>query len=375
MRSLHVAAAVAVLAVTQLGAAALQQAAPALQERDFLSRTRRITVEGRRSGEGYYSADGRRMVFQSERDPSNPWYQIFTLDLTSGDVKRISPGLGKTTCAFFRPNSDEVLFSSTHLDPKSKQYQDEELAFRASGKQRRYSWDYDPEMDIFVLNEKTGALKQLTTAKGYDAESAYSPDGQWIIFTSMRDAYNRPLNQTEKNALEKDPSLFADIYIMKADGTGQRRLTTELGYDGGPFFTQDSQRIVWRHFDESGLLADIWTMTLDGKDLRQVTTFGSMSWSPYHHPSGEYFIFSSNKLGFENFELFIVDTAGTKEPVRITYTDKFDSLPVFSPDGTQLSWTSTRGGGEEGQIFLAQWNHQKALDALKNAPTRVVNTR
>ena len=376
MRSLHVVASAALLAATQLGASALQQApAGTYQERDFLSRSRRLTIEGRRAGEGYYSQDGKRMIFQSERDPANPWYQIFTLDLTSGDVKRVSPGIGKTTCAFFRPGSDELLFSSTHLDPKSKQYQDEELAFRASGKQRRYSWDYDPEMDIFSINEKTGAMKRLTTARGYDAESAYSPDGQWIIFTSMRGAYNRRLNPTEQAALEKDPSLFADIYIMKADGSGQRQLTTEWGYDGGPFFTQDSQRIVWRHFDETGLYADLWTMTLDGKDLRQVTTFGSMSWSPYQHPSGEYFVFSSNKLGFENFELFIVDTAGTKEPVRVTYTDGFDSLPVFSPDGTQLSWTSTRSGGEEGQIFLAQWNHAKALEALKNAPPRVTNLR
>ncbi len=100
-----------------------------------------------------------------------------------------------------------------------------------------------------------------------------------------------------------------------------------------------------------------------------------MSWSPYQHPSGEYFVFSSNKLGFENFELFIVDTAGRKEPVRVTYTDGFDSLPVFSPDGTQLSWTSTRAGGSEGQIFLAQWNHDKAMEALKNAPPRKLNTR
>ncbi|HUR33456.1 MAG TPA: hypothetical protein VM032_06650 [Vicinamibacterales bacterium] len=376
MRSLHLAAAVAFVAVSQLGVIALQQAAaPALQERDFLTRIRRLTVEGRRSGEGYFSPDGKRLVFQSERDPANPWYQIFTLDLTTGDVARISPGVGKTTCSFFRPHSDEILFSSTHLDPKSKQYQEEELAFRASGKQRRYSWDYDPELDIFALSEKSGTLKRLTTARGYDAEGAYSPDGQWIVFTSMRDAYNRPLNPTEKNALEKDPSLFAEIYIMKADGSGQRRLTTEFGYDGGPFFTADSQRIVWRHFDDTGLLADIWTMTLDGRDMRQVTTFGSMSWSPYQHPSGEYFVFSSNKLGFENFELFIVDTAGRKEPVRVTYTDGFDSLPVFSPDGTQLSWTSTRAGGAEGQIFLAQWNHEKAMEALKNAPPRTVNTR
>ena len=77
-------------------------------------------------------------MFQSERDPANPYYQIFVMDLASGDVKRISPGVGKTTCAFFRPGSDEIEFASTHLDPKSKQYQDEELAFRASGKERRY---------------------------------------------------------------------------------------------------------------------------------------------------------------------------------------------------------------------------------------------
>ncbi|MEQ1907311.1 MAG: hypothetical protein ABMA15_00710 [Vicinamibacterales bacterium] len=375
MRSLNLVLGFGCAAAVSLSASALQQTTAELQERDFLTRTRRLTVEGRRSGEGYFSPDGKRLVFQSERDSANPFYQIFTMDLTSGDVKRISTGTGKTTCSYFRPNSDEILYSSTHLDPKSKQYQEEELAFRASGKQRRYSWDYDPELDIFALSEKTGALKRLTTAKGYDAEAAYSPDGQWIVFTSMRDAYSRTLNPTEKTAFENDPSLFADIYIMKADGTGQKRLTTEWGYDGGPFFTHDGTRIVWRHFDESGLLADIWTMKLDGKDQKQVTTFGSMSWSPFAYPSGEYFIFSSNKLGFENFELFIVDTAGTKEPVRVTYTDGFDSLPVFSPDGKQLSWTSTRSGGGEGQIFMAQWNHEKALEALKNAPPRKMGTK
>src|SRR5918992_707798 len=76
-------------------------------ERQFLSRVRRLTVEGRRAGEGYWSPDGRRLVFQSEREPGNPFYQIYTLDLATGDTKRISPGMGKTTCAFFRPRSDE----------------------------------------------------------------------------------------------------------------------------------------------------------------------------------------------------------------------------------------------------------------------------
>jgi Tol biopolymer transport system component len=350
---------------------AQQPASSVYQERDFLSRVRRLTVEGKRAGEGYWSPDGKRIVFQSEREPGNPFYQIYTLDLESGETKRISPGVGKTTCAFFRPGPDgDIEFASTHADSKSKQLQDEEIAFRASGKERRYSWDYDPEMDIYVYNGRNGALKRLTTARGYDAEGSYSPDGQWIVFSSMRDAYNRTLSDAEKKQLDTDPSYFAEIYIMKADGSDQRRLTNAVGYDGGPFFTHDGSRIVWRRFDTTGLIADVWTMKPDGSDQRQITDFGAMSWAPYEHPSGKYFIFASNKLGFDNFELFMVDTAGTKEPVRVTYSPGFDGLPVPSPDGTQLAWTSSRGGGSAGQLFLGQWNHEKALEALAAAPPK-----
>jgi len=345
-------------------------------ERTFLSRVRRLTVDGKRAGEGYWSPDGKRLVFQSEREPGNPFYQIYVLDFATGETKRISTGMGKTTCAFFRPGSDEIMFGSTHLDPKSKQYQDDELAFRASGKERRYAWDYDPEMDIYAYNDKSGAMKRLTTARGYDAEGGYSPDGQWIVFSSMRDAYNRTLSSAEQKQLELDPSFFAEVYIMKADGSDQKRLTNWDGYDGGTFFTKDG-RIVWRHFEENGLIANVWTMKPDGTDRKQITDFGAMSWAPYEHPSGEYFLFASNKLGFENFEVFIVDKDGAKEPVRITYTPGFDGLPVPSPDGTQLAFTSSRAGGAgaAGQIYLAQWNHQAAMAALSAAPLRKANDK
>lgn len=339
-------------------------------EREFLTRIRRLTVEGKRAGEGYWAPDGKRIVFQSEREPGNPFYQIYVLDLATGAANRISPGIGKTTCAFFRPGTHEIEFASTHGDPRSKQLQDEENAFRASGKQRRYAWDYDEHMDIYAYDEATGTTRQLTTARGYDAEGSYSPDGQWIVFSSMRDAYSRSLSPSEQRQLEADPSYFAEIYVMRADGSDQRRLTNVPGYDGGPFFTHDGSRIVWRRFDVTGIIADVWTMKPDGSDQRQITDFGAMSWAPYEHPSGKYFIFSSNKLGFDNFELFMVDAEGKKEPVRVTYTDGFDGLPVPSPDGTMLAWTSTRAGGSGGQLFLANWNHPKALEALEHAPPR-----
>ena len=212
-----------------------------------------------------------------------------------------------------------------------------------------------------MLPRQSGAIVNISSGAAIGpGRGPYSREAQAFLRGAT-------LYGAEKAALERDPSLFADIYIMKADGSGQKQLTTEFGYDGGPFFTADGQRIVWRHFDDTGVLAELWTMKLDGSDQRQVTTFGGMNWSPFQHPSGQYFIFSSNEMGFENFELYMVDIDGSKEPVRVTYSDGFDGLPVPSPDGNRLAWTSTRGGGSDGQIYQAQWNHAKALEALAMA--------
>jgi Tol biopolymer transport system component len=345
------------------------------EESDFLSRVHRVTYDGRRAGEGYFSADGAMMVFQSERLPENPFFQIYLMDLRTGDTERVSTGMGKTTCAFIRPGTQAVMFSSTHHDPRSNELQQAELDLRASGQERRYAWDYDPEMEIWEKDMESAALTRLTHARGYDAEGSYSPDGQWIVFASNRDAYTTELTPREQKRLELDPSFFLDLYVMDAEGGNVRRLTDVPGYDGGPFFFPDGSRIVWRRFDEDGLLADIWSMAIDGTDQRRITAFGAMSWAPYVHPSGKYIFFASNRHGFENVELFIVDVNGVKEPVRVTYTDGFDGLPVPTPDGTRLSWTSTRHGGDGGQIYFADWNHEAALNALGSSPPRVLHDR
>ena len=59
----------------------------------------------------------------------------------------------------------------------------------------------------------------------------------------------------------------------------------------------------------------------------------------------------------------------------MTYSDGFDGLPVPSPDGKRLAWTSSRSGGAAGQLFLADWNHEKALEAIKNAPAEEVESQ
>lgn len=335
-------------------------------EEQFLSNIRQLTYQGKSAGEGYFSSDGKYLIFQSERDPENPFYQIYMMSLETGDTHRISPGTGKTTCSFFRPTSDDVLFASSHLDPDARAKQQAEIEFRTSGKKRRFTWDYDSQYDIFSTKRDGSALRRLTNALGYDAEGAYSPDGNKIVFCSLRDAYPvERLSPEDQKRMETNPGYFGEIYIMNSDGSDQKRLTTWEGYDGGPFFSPDGTRIIWRHFNENGMLADIYTMKLDGSDRRRLTDFGSMSWAPYYHPSGEYVIFHSNKHGFMNCELFLVDTQGEKEPVRVTFTDRFDGLPVFSPDGKQLCWTSGRTSNGDSQLFMAAWNHEAAQEALK----------
>ena len=128
---------------------------------------------------------------------------------------RVSTGRGRTTCAWFTPDGGRLLFASSHLDPQLRETetaaikQAEEDA--RTGRRRRYQWDFDPHMDLFVADlERSGPLAQLTNAPGYDAECSFSPDGRQLLFVSDRDG---------------DP----DIYAAEADGKNIRQLLDECG--------------------------------------------------------------------------------------------------------------------------------------------------
>ena len=336
-------------------------------EQLLLNRSRQLTFAGKRAGEGYFSADGSKLIFQSERDEANPFFQIFLMDLETGDTQQVSPGTGKTTCAWVHPGGEKVMFASTHADKEAETKQQAELKDRLEGTVKKYSWDYDENFDIWESGVDGSGLKNLTNTQGYDAEGSYSPDGQWIAFASNRHAYVADLSEEDAARFEIDKAFLMDIYVMRADGSDVKRLTDVKGYDGGPFFNANGTKICWRRFNEKGDLAEIWIMNVDGSDQRQLTHLGAMSWAPYFHPSGEYLIFTTNLNGFANFELYIVDTEGRKEPVKVTTTDGFDGLPAFSPDGRKLAWTSNRTSNKTSQIFFADWDHAAALALLKES--------
>jgi len=337
-------------------------------EEELLSGARQLVFEGARSGEGYFDPACTRMVFQAEREPGNPFYQIYLLDLTTGDARRLSPGYGKTTCAWIHPGGRKVLFSSTHADPRAREKMAAELAQRAQGEQRRQTFDYDEHYDIYEMELEGNEYRNLTRSHGYDAESSWSPDGSRIAFASNRRAYAEALTTVEAELFARDPANLCDIYVMDADGGNVRRLTDHLGYDGGPFFSPDGRRIVWRRFDAEGTVAEIWTMAVDGSDQRQLTRMGAMCWAPFYHPSGDYVIFTTNRHGFQNFELYMVDVAGEREPVRVTFTDGPDVLPVFTPNGERLTWVTRRGFEGQPHLFMAEWNDARARELLGLAP-------
>ena len=177
-------------------------------EARFLSNARQLIFEGKRSGEGLFRRDGKALIFQSEREEGNPFYQMYMLDLESGDTTRVSPGIGKTTCAFFQPGSDRVLFASTHLDPEATEKQKAEIEFRASGKQRRYSWDYDETMDIFVARRDGTEFGDSRSRRVTMPKGRFRPMESRSLLLVARRLHARTCHRREKSGCENGSGLL-----------------------------------------------------------------------------------------------------------------------------------------------------------------------
>lgn len=326
---------------------------PSALEKRFLTNVRQVTSGFERAGEGYFSPDGKTIVYQAY-PPGYPFYQIYTQPLAGGDPKLISTGRGRTTCSYFSPDGKRILFASSHLDPKLDQtetdarHQAEED--RKSGKRRRYQWDFDPFMDIYESDLNGKDLRRLTDAKGYDAEGAYSRDGKFIAFCSDRDG---------------DP----DLYVMDSDGSHVRQLTNASGYDGGPFISPDGKWVIFRSDRKKSEYLQIYVIGIDGKNETALTDTNGVNWGPYWHPSQPFIIWSgadhSDPAARPNYDLWLAKyeisdgNFRLNEAQRVTDFSGADVLPVFSPDGKQLMWTSTRGADHSSQLYVADFQLSK----------------
>jgi Tol biopolymer transport system component len=315
-------------------------------ESAHLKNIRPITTDFVRAGEGYFSPDGRQIIFQAEeKGTGNPFYQIFVMDLATGRYRRVSPGIGRTTCSYFSPDGKKIIFASSHLDPDAKQHYAEEYRRREeeqrTGKRRRYQWDFDPYMDIFEANPDGTGLKRLTNTPGYDAEGSYSPDGKQIVFCSNRDGN-------------------LELYIMDVDGRNVRKLTNAPGcYNGGPFFSPDGKRVVFRSDRQKKDHLQLYIINSDGTGERALThNLDWVYWAPFWYRDGKHIIFTaadhSNPAVRPNYDLWWMNVE-TGKTVRITYAPGQDVLPAFSADGRQLMWTSTRDGRQPAQLYIADF--------------------
>ena len=317
------------------------------QEATHLQNIRQVTKDFVRAGEGYFSPDGKRVIFQAEEKGENPFYQQFVMELESGVVRRVSPGMGKTTCGYFHPQGDKIIFASSHLDPDAKkhyagerQLRDEE---RASKKRRRYVWDFDPLMEIFEAKLDGSGLKRLTDSPGYDAEGSYSADGKQIVFCS---------NRSGKENLE--------LHIMDADGSNVRQLThAPRCYNGGPFFSPDGTKVIFRSDRKKKDQLQIYMINVDGTGEKALTNDDNwVYWAPYWYRDGKKIIYTaadhSDPTMRPNYDLYWLDLE-TNKTTRLTYAPVADVLPVFSPDYRRVMWTSTRGEDRSSQLWVADF--------------------
>lgn len=327
-----------------MGLLALLSGCASGPESRFLRHIRQITFSDmgfKNAGEAYFAPDGKRIIFQATPQDKDD-YQIYVMDLSGGAPRMVSTGKGACTCAFFRPDGQKILFASSHLDPDVDKPKEKK-------KGRGYEWDLNPYMDIFEANPDGSDIKRLTDAPGYDAEESYSPDGNSIVFASDRDG-------------------DLEVYVMDADGRNPQRLTNAAGWDGGPFFSPDGRRIIYRgdHRGDGKQNLQLRIINKDGQDDRALTDNEIFNWCPYWHPSGEWIIFTQTdhgayaRGGKPNYDLFLTTPRGDRFE-RVTFDEAFDGLPVFSPDGKRLMWTSKRGGLDEAQVFIADFRMPRDL--------------
>ncbi len=314
-----------------------------------------------KAGESYFDPKTKRVIFQAIEHPQEGQepdtdYGMYLGDLAFDENKDIiglenvhciSNEGSANTCGWFHPTNDSLaLFASTMnplVDADIPGYQ------RDSNK---YRWAFPPTMNIVELNLDSKEFTPLVTdEEHYLAEGSWSPDGRHILYCSLATG-------------------AGDIYITDLQTGESRLIVGDEGYDGGPFFSPDGKRIVYRSDRRNNDLLQLYVADLAFDDRGsivgitkeyQLTDNEHVNWGPFWHPNNRFLIYATSEVGHHNYELFVCDaddgeTNGTARygirRRRITHEGSFDGLPVFNSTGKWLMWTSKRETGSS-QLWVA----------------------
>jgi Tol biopolymer transport system component len=316
-----------------------------------------LTTDGE-NAEAYWSSDGQRLVFQRRAPELGIECDRIFVTRPGEPPQQVSSGRGTTTCAYFMPGDQSVIYASTQgfLDACPPPIDPSE--FRTLG----YFWRVFPEFDLWVQDLDSDLPRRLTETWGYDAEATLSPRGDRIVFTSSRSG---------------------DLELWTSDLAGGKlqQITDTPGYDGGAFFSHDGAKLVFRsqaftpdkeaeELAQTRALMAQWRVKpslmelqisdADGKNRRTLGPLGGANFAPFFFPDDRRVIFASNHhdpgTPKREFDLFAIGVDG-QGLERITTHEGFDSFPMFRPDGKYLVFASNRGQRKPGEtnLFLAEW--------------------
>jgi len=202
---------------------------------------------------------------------------------------------------------------------------------------RRIAFDSDRgeegNRDIYVMEADGSRVVRLTTHPNYDMIPAWSPDGRWVAFTSLRDSRFDP-------ALKNMDEFKGELYVVKADGSGLRRLThTPDTHEKSVEWYPDGRRLVFtRVIDGKGQL---FSIAIDGSDERRLTDDPYFDDAPSVSPDGRRIAFHSLRGGRQ--DIWIMNADGT-EAENLTPGPDEEYGPAWSPDGAWICYTSPRDG-------------------------------